>query len=896
MAHKFLSQQLVVRPVQHTVSWLKHASLNRETLRTFWRDHGIALVVYAVLSIALSWPMLRHFTTHIIGGGPDALHNLWVFWHTQQAVLGNQPWFFTPLLYYPQGASLLTHGLGPVTGIFSLPFWPWGPEAAHNGAVLISLWLTGYCMYLLARGLQFDRDIALFAGMMLMTAPMCLAGLLGNITKVFLGGLALVLLAVHHAINPQRSAWWTLTVAITLLIPLLHSGYQFMFAALGVAFFLAVGWMTAKGAARWAIFKRGILIGLSTAVIIGPFIFAILTAASSEETAVKVDLSTQSGFQRHQPDLIQFLLPDSRSWFFGSTSQQIAAQFDVTPTIDKAVSLSWTGILLCCIALWQKRPWSRRWLLFTLVCVVLAMGPFLRAFGRTVFTEYNLEIILPYAFLTGLPGFDFMRFPGRFMMIGYVGFGIAASFGLAWLVRHFPHRRTFLILGAAVLILIETWPKPVYVTQLPAAPPFYRHIAHDDELYGVFDLPVSPIPDVSSYVIPSSIYMVHQITHQKGIAAGYLSRTYDEHPLFPYLMNDDLDLGQKNLYVNDTPAGRVLAHDDLARNNYRYVVWHKHLRGAEGEKVEPARAYLTELFGEQAPLVDDEFTQVYAIPQTRAPALLESGRNWRRSEGAWRWAASPATLEVTSLVERPALLEITPAALHDPESANGLGQSGVLDIEIGATFATSAPLTVDQPTVVPVVMPAGSHAITLTLQAGNFQPRDYGGDDTATLSFAMRSINLLTAENPQLTADILIDGQPQQEGRSALVAYRGAGWHDPAPGAARWAVSPAELFVYSPTARTVRLALTPAVLYDPARPDGLGDQGDLRIAVNDRPAATVPVRVGQPATTVLDLDAGWNRVELALAGGNFRPSDLQPGNGDRRLLSFAPASIDIVTE
>ena len=42
--------------------------------------------------------------------------------------------------------------------------------------------------------------------------------------------------------------------------------------------------------------------------------------------------------------------------------------------------------------------------------------------GKIHFTEYELPIILPYAFLTALPGFDFLRTPGRFMLVGFVGF------------------------------------------------------------------------------------------------------------------------------------------------------------------------------------------------------------------------------------------------------------------------------------------------------------------------------------------------------------------------------------------------------------------------------------------------------------------------------------------
>lgn len=177
--------------VNQVLQRLERSSKQRFTgtvLPSVWREHGGALLFYAVMSLVLTAPRSPHFTTHVFGDA-DVRHNLWLLWHTKEWILGHQPLFDAPYLYYPYGISLLTHGLGPVVGLISLPFWPLGPVVAHNTIILISLCLTGYCMYLLARGLDFERKIALFGGLVLMTAPMCLAGLSGHMTKVFLGGL-----------------------------------------------------------------------------------------------------------------------------------------------------------------------------------------------------------------------------------------------------------------------------------------------------------------------------------------------------------------------------------------------------------------------------------------------------------------------------------------------------------------------------------------------------------------------------------------------------------------------------------------------------------------------------------------------------------------------------------
>jgi len=163
------------------------------------------MLFYAALSIAISWPTARDFTTRITSSGVDARHNLWLFWHTQQVLLGQQSLFDAPLLYYPHGISLLVHGVGPITGLFALPFWAWGPEAAYNGALLLSLWLSAYCTYLLARGLELDRGAAIFAGVLVLAAPMGLAGLNNHVTKVFVGTLPLLLLALQRALDLRRS-------------------------------------------------------------------------------------------------------------------------------------------------------------------------------------------------------------------------------------------------------------------------------------------------------------------------------------------------------------------------------------------------------------------------------------------------------------------------------------------------------------------------------------------------------------------------------------------------------------------------------------------------------------------------------------------------------------------
>lgn len=860
---------------------------------SFWREHGLPLALYALLSVALSWPTAWNFTSQVTSDGIDAKHNIWVLWHTTQALLGRQPLFAAPLLYYPQGISLLVHGVGPLTSLFALPFWPFGVEAAYNGALLVSLALTGYCMYLLARDLDFERPVALFCGLALMASSMCLAGLASHITKVFLGLLPLVLLALRRALDRRRTPWWTLATALALLLTPLHTGYQFVFAAFGITFFGLAALLGADGwAERLFVARRLALTAFAILVVVGPLIYAIQRAATGD--AIGVDVNRQSFAS---PDGAQFLLPPHLGLLFGDITRGVFAPFlrDVTLDIETSVSLSLCAVLLCAVALAARQRPARAWALLALLCVWLACGPSLRWLGAASFTEYQLPIIGPYAFLTGLPGLDFMRAPGRWMMLGFVALAAAAGYGLQWLVARFPRSRWPIMVATTALLLLEAWPAPFPQETLPPVPAFFQQIARDGETYGVFDLPLKPADTLAfggwGYVHTSSFYQVYQITHGKGITAGYISRTYGRPPALGDILSDL----PSALSVNGRSSQVVNFEQDLARAGYRYAVLHKTLYKYTNEDALPgtqtAQRLLDAAYGARPPLVDDELVRVYRATDDAGSLHLRAGAGWRAPELEWRWAASPSALRVESPVAQPALLVITPTFLYDPAAPDGLGATGVLRVE-AAGYRADVPVTANQPASVPVPLLAGSQAITLSLQAGNFSKRGPSGADEQ-LSFAVKGIDLRTGDSLTFPADILVNGQPQGAG-GELVALHGAGWYEfDKDTASRWASSPAELLVYSPDERRATLDLRATTLFNGA--DGLGETGVLALEQEGQPAAREPLRVGQPWRAELALRPGWNRVALRLEAGNFQPSAIFPGNGDQRVLSFVLDRVDLQT-
>ncbi len=705
-------------------------------IRWLWHKHGIALLFFAVLSILITWPTVRHFTTGLTSSGEDARHELWLLWHTKEALLGRQPFFGAPFLFYPQGATLLTHSTGPVMGLLALPFWPFGPEAAYNGTLLLGLILSGYGMYLLARSLAFPRSIAIFAGCMVLAAPMTLAGFNLHLTKVFTGGMPIAILALLRALDPRRSRWWAAGAGAALLFVLLTNGYQFIYISLAAAFFTIAAIVTAGPDYRRSVGARSLLAAVCTLVLTGPLLFAMLQAASNPTLKVA---ATQDSFAR--PDLAQFVVPDRLSRLWSGWAQRQLEPFIDKVTIDHetAVSLPWVAMLLCVPLLHRQGRPGWKWLLFTLLCVLFALGPTLQIRGRSSFTTYDLPLLLPYAWLTSLPGLEFMRTPGRFMQIGVIGLSIAASYGLLILIQHQPRWRHVLVGAAIALLLLQNWPQPYPEEKLPPVPDFYQQIARDPAVYGVFDLPLKYADGFGyglSYITNTSIYQMYQMTHRKGIHGGYVSRTYATHPLFADLMS----FRYPDLLIDGIPAPFANFLPALSRYGYRYVVLHTDNPDAPG--VASARTLLEAVFGPQPPLVQDNLATVYQVAPKPGTTEARLGSGWLPPEDGWHWAMSPATIVVDSPCPQRAVLQITPASIFSPDTQQGLGAQGKLTIQVGKGQPQVVLITVEQPTSPEITLATGSQTITLSLEAGNFVPSDYGGDDNRALSFAVRSIDL----------------------------------------------------------------------------------------------------------------------------------------------------------
>ncbi|MDQ3929940.1 MAG: hypothetical protein M3328_12450, partial [Chloroflexota bacterium] len=165
--------------------------------RVVWQ-HLLVLGGYAVLTIALTWPVAAKLFTEVPGGG-DAWQHIWNLWWVKQALLveHTNP-YHTNLLYYPEGVSLYFHTLVLTAGLVGIPLQLFGFNliATYNLVLLSTFVLAGYGMYLLCMYLTRHAWASFVGGIVFAFSPYHLAHMSGHMNLASLQWLPFYVLAL----------------------------------------------------------------------------------------------------------------------------------------------------------------------------------------------------------------------------------------------------------------------------------------------------------------------------------------------------------------------------------------------------------------------------------------------------------------------------------------------------------------------------------------------------------------------------------------------------------------------------------------------------------------------------------------------------------------------------
>jgi hypothetical protein len=580
---------------------------------------------YLALTLVMTFPLVTQFGSAIPGDSFDGWQNYWNLWWVKVALLDKitSPWF-TDLLYYPTGVSLLFHTLNPFNGVVFLPIQlAFGLLPAYNTAVVFGFVMGGLGAYLLARyvlGPGSSRLAAFVAGAIFTFAPYHIAHLLGHMQLISLEWLPFFALYLLRAAGiPETRTPETrfllgnrvsqrrlrdVALAVLFLVLVAACDWYYVFYCLILTFVVAL-WCIVRDVRRGD--GRGLLrrliaiaaIWLATAVVLSPLLVPMAREARATDYMVPDPAQSRS----LSADLLAFITPQGFHPLWGEWARKVSGSF--TSTISEYTVFAGYAVLALAIAgLFSRRRSSTKWLWLAaaLTFFVLALGPVLHVNGKVGLLPGGRELPLPYGLLGGLPFLDIMRSISRLDVMVMLALAMLAALGLDALTKG-GRRRIWLPFTALVLVLFEFLPVP-YPMSPPDTPAWYQALAKDPRPGAVLNLPVN-------WDRPG--YLLYQTVHGKPLTAAYISRDdprtlIGRAPVLRYFRRLEAD------------PGLDLARDGekaLAELGVRWVVLDRY-KMPSGQEREVTDAGARQIFGDRQPVYQDDRNTVYEVNGTAA--------------------------------------------------------------------------------------------------------------------------------------------------------------------------------------------------------------------------------------------------------------------------------------
>jgi hypothetical protein len=486
------------------------------------RRHGLALGLFTVLAIVLTWPLVSHFATHVTGDGIDDPALAWNLWWVKARLVDQVALdiFHVGWMFHPIDINLAFYTLTPLNGLLSVPLQAAFSLVVANNLLLLSSFVLGaFGAYLLAldqlragargEGRGYDASSAEEATISApRPSPLAnqhfLAALAAGVlyafasSKLFYASLGqvniassqwapfcvLYLVRMVQAPSPRvrlrSAAMAALFLVFQAWAELTFASFLLIFALLLFVFSLIISLIDARRSpnARLRSFARQagrivlafFVVGALFLVGIAPILAAMLPDMRTEGDF----FSSGGGFaDLFSADLFGYLVPTRLHPLLGEWVATLPFPNDK----GQHIYVGYAGLLLVMIGLVAaaRQPGSRRWVWFWLLTLatfwLLTLGPQVRWLGEAT------GIPGPFALVSQLPFFSGNRYPSRYSVMLLIAVAVCASWGVAWLLlRVGPQRAGILTAVVVVIFLGEHLSTPLPLNDF-AVPPIYRQLA-----------------------------------------------------------------------------------------------------------------------------------------------------------------------------------------------------------------------------------------------------------------------------------------------------------------------------------------------------------------------------------------------------------------------------------
>ena len=522
-------------------------------------------VIYALLTILMTWPLAAKLGTHIPGSEGDAWVHQWTFRYVRDMLQNGGDLFYTELMYYPQGVSMLTHNFAWLHIGLWLPLQAIVGEAtAYTLIFMGGFAFTGFTTFLLVRELLNDEKVAFVVGLITAFWPYTLSHH-NHPNLIFIGFVPLVMLWSKRVIEKNK---WQDVIILGIMIALLGlTRWQLLLIA-SPLILLFLLWqlnihklaITTNITEKWRATKKSLL-QLIVAGALGfsfmlPLLYPLLANQMTQSNLEEIDANEQ---RPGQTDLLAYVTPSRYHPIWGEAVFPLTENY----TVDRVFTpfLGITTMLLALYGIIRRWQFAKFWLFAAIVYIVLALGGYLQINGEFYFP-------LPYLLVEESFIGAMIRRSSRFNVILSIPIAILAGLGLAQLRLSRKRAHTLLPI-VALLILFEY--AVIYPTFPLATPDWYEQLAQEEGDFAILDLPMNP----RTY---DEQYMFYQFTHGKSLVGGHVSRpphhTYSFIETIPFLQTLQKEEGAVPFFGDVGQQLRQLAEADV-----RYVVLHKRFIG-----------------------------------------------------------------------------------------------------------------------------------------------------------------------------------------------------------------------------------------------------------------------------------------------------------------------------
>ena len=541
-------------------------------------------LLYLAITIALTYPIVRHIGSVIPHDLGDPVLNTWLLWWSSKRVPMTATWWNAPMFFPAANVMALSElliGLLPIT--FVVQWLTHNPVAAYNVAFVLSFPLCGLAAYGLAWELTHRRGAALLAGLAFAFAPYRM-GQMSHLQVLSYYWAPIALVGLHRYLRARDWRWLTL-FGSAWLMQALTNGYALFHLSVLVGLWIiwfgrplrsalpiVVAWLVAAIPLIPELLKyREVHSALHLVRDINEIKrlsvgLADLFSPSPELVTWGSRLIVAAPERTVFPGLTMMIV--GLIWF--ATSRTWLSASDEPRTLDEKILIWLSGVaVIAALSIfvvgpwsigrltvgdfrkpfsvavlfrlvaflrgpWMRRAWRRHSVTVFYVAAmaamfVLALGPEPRLLGRPILYEP------PYAWLMRLPGFDTLRVPARFAMLFVLCQCVLLAFAVARFtsgqcmasalsrtLRIRPHSIIVALIGVG--ILVDGWAR-IHVEQPPAA-----GYEWPDTVAAVVELPMGDQHDFDA------IY--RSLHHGRPIVNGYSGYVPPFYLPFVWAMND----------------------------------------------------------------------------------------------------------------------------------------------------------------------------------------------------------------------------------------------------------------------------------------------------------------------------------------------------------------------